>query len=350
MPHKLKRLSPPTQGAENEGSNGPLLQYCKCVSEELRKTVNVTVETEHTSYKEERLVGGGALFVNASEETIRHRIHLAGRYHPIRVANGNSELRVQYLAADAKADAEANKEIAEVKKTVRNIRNIKIEANPALEAGGLVNVVKETAHIVSYCGHAVTEDGPYKGYIVLGDTKLEPGVFARVLNKLCNPGPQGNRLHGLVLNACQTMTLYNNEEFTSKPGFVIYTNKKIRTAAGVAFSVEFYNSIANGDSLLTSYYNAVLQISTAFPGDLGIHELHINESRLKEIVKEIDVATNKTEAQKREKEAEAAKNVVNAPVRVSPSFLWFHLLFILEQPVDPNYAFVLILRRVASIQ
>ena len=99
------------------------------------------------------------------------------------------------------------------------------------------------------------------------------------------------RLHGLVLNACETKTLYSHYEkggFTSKPGFVISTNKAVSTGAGVLFLKTFYRYIARGRSLLDSYYLAVLQICIAFPKDSGIHELHINEARLAEIVAEIE--------------------------------------------------------------
>jgi hypothetical protein len=113
---------------------------------------------------------------------------------------------------------------------------------------------------------------------------------------------------------------------------VISTNRKITTAAGVAFSVKFYKCVANGDSLLTSYYHAVLQISNEFPEDLGIHELHINESRLAEIVKDMDVLTNEIEAEKREGVAEAAQNTVSVPVCVFSSLL----LFLSSSPLSPH--------------
>jgi hypothetical protein len=341
----MKRLEPPMQGTEDKEVDH-LSRYIECVSEELRKTVIVNFKLNEGDWDQaERQVGGHALFSHGDEATVRNRMQIAGRYHPLRVANGNTQLCVQFLAADPKANAEAYREVAKVKEAVDILSSITIETDVAVETNGLVNIVSQKkAHILSYCGHAATK-GPYKGSIVLCDKNLEPGAFARVLHMICNPDPKGHRLHGLVLNACETLTIYEDAEFKEKPGFVVSINKEITTAAGVAFSVQFYKCIAKGDSLLTSYYNAVLQISTEFPGDLGIHELHINESRLAEIVKEIDLATNKTEAEKREKEAEAAKNVVNAPVCVIPS-----CYLILEQPFDPNYAFVLILRRVASIK
>jgi hypothetical protein len=302
---------PCTEGKE------PSRLYFEHVSEELRKTtdVRITCTTSDSLITEKRIVGGGALFSSGNEEMIRKRIQLADRYHPIRVANDSANLRVQYLAADPEANAEAYKEVKKVKKAVDG-RSVHIEPEVHVEAKDLLSVADQKAHIISYVGHADTSGGYSKGSLRLEDKKLGPGAFARMLNKLCNPDAQGNRIHGLVLNACQTITLYEHKEFTSKPGFVISTNRKITTAAGVAFSVKFYKCIANGDSLLTSYYHAVLQISNEFPEDLGIHELHINESRLAEIVEDMDVATNKIEAKKRERDAEAVQNITNVTVCV----------------------------------
>jgi hypothetical protein len=225
------------------------------------------------------------------------RMCAAAKYYPCRVAKGESKcLHVQFLAAGA--ETQCYEELREVETALRKMGClmgmpkgvIRIHPHTAVTPDNFSGCFNEgcdggRAHIVSYCGHAVTE-GPNIGCLVL-DKGIEcSSGETNVADVFSSVAPLGvkSRLHGLVLNACETDLLYN--DLVSPPGFVISTNEDVRTGAGVAFARHFYEEIAKNNNLLDCYYQAVVHVSKDTK-DAGIHELHINESKLASIVDEI---------------------------------------------------------------
>jgi hypothetical protein len=210
----------PSISQRSEGSSSET-DYIKAVIRELCKTIKTNKRPK------ERHLGGRALFSDAdgkkaSEETVLARAQVAGRYHPLRVANGTDKLHVQFVACDPKADAKAYKDVNNAGECFGWIKTkVELHNEIAVEASSLEHELDDAqAHIVSFSGHALTRP-PYAGFLQLEDATMPPDFFALIMNKLSTPASQGARpLHGLVLNACTTKTLYQNTTFSPKPGYI----------------------------------------------------------------------------------------------------------------------------------
>ena len=128
----------------------------------------------------------------------------------------------------------------------------------------------------------------FSGHAVHGNFELSDGM-ADMIDPLFNESHSANtRLHGIVLNACKTVDIFekhqNGTGLEEGTGFVVYTTKDLPVEAAACFSKEFYGTIVAGGSLLDSFAAGISQVKAKCPLCPDLYKLHIDKSKLGNIV------------------------------------------------------------------
>jgi hypothetical protein len=225
-------------------------------------------------------------------------VELASRYRPLDIARKAQNLCVQFLAAepDGMVRVGVGTEIREFEKAFKGSRSCCHKVSSSVTSKSFQSDIQDSfetmgAHIIHFAGHSEAGELFLEGGSVKYNENDEREVYttdvAPALNvQAANPD---SRLHGVVLNACNTDHLCKLIE--NSQGFVISTANKIVPETAVCFSGTLYSNLTKGRSLYHSFCVAVLQVyhsGDCLSSEAKDFKLYINQKKLGRIVKELE--------------------------------------------------------------
>ncbi|MEJ2560152.1 MAG: CHAT domain-containing protein, partial [Anaerolineae bacterium] len=167
-------------------------------------------------------------------------------------------LRCFLLSAAAPPEAqqplrEAEEEIKEIQKILRDSRNIEVKGHfPSARADDLLDIMKEGYHIVHFTGHGLEDQ------LVFDDRRLSDEQIRSIFTT--NPA-----LRLVVINACLAGQKVTEALARSGIPAIIGFQFEITDKSGRVFAQEFYKNLAAGYPLEASLHRGRVALLTELP-------------------------------------------------------------------------------------